>query len=312
MNVKTRTSRRDPYGPLVGLLLPSSIAAIRFTRSALCLAIPIVLLGLGPQRQARASDARTEVLPPNYIYTFDRAVWDCRPTGPWGEEYCTFLRSSVLSIFDISEPDDPRRVGITVTGGDAHSITNLGFEATDLAVSGNYLYLAGAIVGCLPACNHISMGLQVIDVSDPSQPRIISNWPTLSGPLYAEFPSYTWADTAVSLVGDFGFLRGSEFLRGADGRYRFNEAFHVIDLTDPANPRTLSSRFHPSIKARPLSNAMLLTVAGPPRLTARVQRSTDLRTWTDWLPLTFSQMPLEIADIGYPQTGSCFYRLAMP
>jgi hypothetical protein len=54
-----------------------------------------------------------------------------------------------------------------------------------------------------------------------------------------------------------------------------------------------------------------MRVAGPPGVPSRLQRSADLRTWTDWLPVNFAESPIEILDTAANATAG-FYRLAVP
>jgi predicted alpha/beta superfamily hydrolase len=59
-------------------------------------------------------------------------------------------------------------------------------------------------------------------------------------------------------------------------------------------------------------NGMRLRIAGPAGLLGRLQRSTDLREWSDWQSISFGNEPAEISD---PQTATPtqqFYRVIVP
>jgi predicted alpha/beta superfamily hydrolase len=59
-------------------------------------------------------------------------------------------------------------------------------------------------------------------------------------------------------------------------------------------------------------NGMRLRIAGPAGLPGRLQRSTDLREWSDWQSISFGSEPVEISD---PQTATPtqqFYRVIVP
>jgi len=67
-----------------------------------------------------------------------------------------------LQIIDISDPVSPRRIGGYATGG----------QATDVSVSGNYVFLAEHPIG--NETNYVRGGLDVVDVHDPANPRRVS------------------------------------------------------------------------------------------------------------------------------------------
>ena len=59
-------------------------------------------------------------------------------------------------------------------------------------------------------------------------------------------------------------------------------------------------------------NGIRLRIVGPAGVSARIQRSTDLREWSDWQPLTFGGEPLDLSE---PETSSItanFYRVVTP
>jgi len=111
-----------------------------------------------------------------------------------------------LQVIDISNPALPQRAGTydTTSGGSSTEGHHdpWGGLARDVAVSGHRAYVAD---GC--------HGLQVIDMSNPANPKRIGGCDTRG---QAE---------AVALSGDYGYV--------ADG----DEGLQVIDISNPANPR---------------------------------------------------------------------------
>jgi hypothetical protein len=118
-------------------------------------------------------------------------------------------------------------------------------------------------------------GLQVIDVSDPASPRRVGG-----------NSAYFAVDVAV--YGDNVFVAG-----GADGLVIFETFRPPLRLAVPR----LS-----------LEGPLTISVAGPAGSTARLQRSTNLREWEDWVVLPLGEQPTEIGD---PEAGIApqrFYR----
>lgn len=116
------------------------------------------------------------------------------------EGYAYLLHNTGVEIVDVSKPARPRRVGYV-------GYANLTFESRDLAVAGNYAFVATQLGG-----------LRIIDVSDPARPREVSVYET-SGPVYA-----------VS-VGTLDELPGRLYAYITAGG-----ALRVIDVTDPSTP----------------------------------------------------------------------------
>jgi hypothetical protein len=68
--------------------------------------------------------------------------------------------------------------------------------------------------------------------------------------------------------------------------------------------------FHLTIQNEP--DSFKLSIIGPPGWSGRVQRSSDLGTWTDWFPLTFEELPFQTNDLSPASAQQQFYRLVMP
>lgn len=60
------------------------------------------------------------------------------------------------------------------------------------------------------------------------------------------------------------------------------------------------------------ADSMSLQVTGPAAWSGRVQRSTDLETWTDWFSLIFEAAPFETNDVSAATAPQQFYRVVMP
>jgi len=59
-------------------------------------------------------------------------------------------------------------------------------------------------------------------------------------------------------------------------------------------------------------NGMRLKIAGPAGLAGRLQRSTDLREWSDWQSISFGSEPVEISAPQTATTTQQFYRVTTP
>ena len=109
-----------------------------------------------------------------------------------------------LSVWDISQPDNPQRLGI---------IGNIGV-ARAVHVSGNYAFVAaGQWLG------GIQGGLRVIDVSDPANMRVVGFYPEGDNPTA---PLIRVDNYLYMPIMDWGFSL-------------------VFDISDPANPRIVGS-----------------------------------------------------------------------
>jgi hypothetical protein len=65
--------------------------------------------------------------------------------------------------------------------------------------------------------------------------------------------------------------------------------------------------------ARQKSGDIALRIAGPPAVPGRIQRAVSPSgDWTNWLPVTFSESPLDFSDTDTASAPARFYRLAVP
>ncbi|MGK0190413.1 MAG: hypothetical protein ACI9R3_006240 [Verrucomicrobiales bacterium] len=53
-------------------------------------------------------------------------------------------------------------------------------------------------------------------------------------------------------------------------------------------------------------------IHGPVGTTGQIQRSPDLRTWTNWMPFTMGNLPLEISAPTDTASASRFFRAVTP
>ena len=105
-----------------------------------------------------------------------------------------------IKIIDISVPSNPVLVGEYYdTGGPYDPV----FYPTDLALQGNYLYVANEVGS-----------LRVFDVSDPTNPVVVSDTPT-----FAE---------DIEVEGNYAYLT------------HFNGDIKIFDVSDPFNPEEIS------------------------------------------------------------------------
>jgi hypothetical protein len=183
------------------------------------------------------------------------------------------------------------------TQPDALGGTHTGGFALGATVSGAILYLADG-----------DLGLRVFDLSDPAEPKELSH------------------------LGDLGYAHSVT----ADGDIAYVSAgtVHVIDVSDPRNPRRLGGNSATAASAVALQGEFLfassrwnglavldryrplvelhaaapdgagrfkLTVSGPQGAAITIQRSTDLTGWEDWLTVTAGAAPSEVED---PDTSS--------
>ncbi|HRH23660.1 MAG TPA: hypothetical protein PK295_03445, partial [Candidatus Magasanikbacteria bacterium] len=113
-------------------------------------------------------------------------------------KYAYVLADSTLFVIDISNPQYPAVVG-SITDN-----VNI-FEASSLVISGDYVYIPGSFTSVL----------NVIDVSDPARPTIVSQ----SLPIGAE---------SIAVSGKYAYLVS-------------NANLSTVDISNPKNPVLLSN-----------------------------------------------------------------------
>jgi len=145
-----------------------------------------------------------------------------------------------LQIIDISNPANPRKVGVNKTGGATWSV----------AVSGQYAYVADNYTG-----------LNVIDVSNPAEPRQVGAWTNSGCRMVRVFGNYAYVKAANPQDGAFKIINitnpanlttvnwTNAFYNPTDvaisGNYAYLSDLYqglvVFDVTDPTNPKPLGA-----------------------------------------------------------------------
>ncbi len=137
--------------------------------------------------------------------------------------YVTSKDDDGLEILDVSDPTSPTHVGSLVD--DKTTYTNPRndmSEMANLAVVGDYAYV-GQYYG----------GLEIIDVSDPTNPIRISS-------VLSDVSDLSFTPWDVKIVGDYAYVAS------------MNSGLSIIDISDPANPFHVSSVLYEDIDFRGL------------------------------------------------------------
>jgi hypothetical protein len=124
-----------------------------------------------------------------------------------------------VHIYDTTDPASPTLLGSVAV---FQQQTGVALAQEDPDTNGEILLVDGSPTPVGPA------QLQVVDVSDPRSPRILSSLPVTD---------HTW--TCVTGVDATGAENGCAYAYGRTG--------HVVDLTDPANPRLLPETWRAAV-----------------------------------------------------------------
>jgi hypothetical protein len=119
----------------------------------------------------RILDATQAVVSSRYAYAITPALWECEP---FNSNECWLHMSSGFYVVDVMDPDNPRVAGIFQDVGATYAgEPDVGFDATDLVLTGNYVLVLGSDLDFNwgPAWP-VSVSLHVFDVSVPSEPRV--------------------------------------------------------------------------------------------------------------------------------------------
>lgn len=210
-----------------------------------------------------------------------------------------------LEVIDVSNPGNPKRVVGYDTRGYAEAV----------AVSGSYAYVVGD--RRWTGSNYVGF-FEVVDVSNPANPQRAGGYTGL-------------AAGGVAVSGNYAYV--------ADG------GLQVIDVSDPTQPRRVggNSAFYASdvivagnnvfvaaggqglmildlfrapLWLEPVSQqqpgAFRFLLHGEAGLSARVQRSSNLRDWEDWPSVTLGTIPAELTDTNAGVIPHRFYRAVSP
>lgn len=126
-----------------------------------------------------------------------------------------------LEIVAITDPADPRRI----------SGIGLDFPVTAIAVAGNYTYVAGS--GWDDQARRNRRRLEVIDLSDPLNPRKAGTYETTLSP---GAPDYE-RTAGLAVSGPYAYMTSSGYGENSAAAGRLE----VIDVRDPASPRKVGS-----------------------------------------------------------------------
>jgi hypothetical protein len=158
-----------------------------------------------PRRVGECSingQARRLVMRDNYAYVAAAPIWDGQSNQGGG-----------LQVVDISNPANPQLVG-------EYPYFNppcawCGGSAYDVAVSGNYAYLAEAWDETSPGGGEASGALAVIDISDPTSP-----WPVTS------YDTSSYGARSVTIAGSMAYV----------GNYNSFDGLQILDISNPTHP----------------------------------------------------------------------------
>jgi len=125
------------------------------------------------------------------------------------------LAGRALTVVDIRDPSDPWDVGGFDDGG----------QFNDIAISGHYAFVTRSAYAEVPGASPAG-GLRVLDISDPAQPRLVAAYETAND---------AWG---LAISGDRAYMLESRW----DSEHgRAGGALHVLDISDPTNPRLLGT-----------------------------------------------------------------------
>ncbi|MGH8246727.1 MAG: LVIVD repeat-containing protein, partial [Gammaproteobacteria bacterium] len=208
--------------------------------------------------------------------------------------------SAGLEIIDISNPARPQRVGSYRTPS--------GSDALDVAVSGNYAYVAARFDGLL-----------IVDISNPANPVRIGAYDTGIAQRVAVFGNY------VYVADYFGGLQVIDIRNPANPqRVGGNTAFDPINVTVSGGRLFAAAHeglFMLDLFTRPLrfgspigyaDNRFHFSLEGEPGQSVRVQRSDNLRDWQPWLSVTLGDVSLPLTDTNAPGRPHRWYRAVSP
>ncbi len=154
----------------------------------------------------RYAGAFTDIDYPGKVYGL--SIWEDQlylATGPgW------------IYVLNISNPERPKKL-YRISYADS---------ANDVAVSGNYMYVADS-----------NNGMLIFDLSDRMNPKLISTFYVVKTNVSVSCQNYVyspgaqcwsttgWGGTSVAVSGNYAYLNGAN-----------REGFYIIDVSNPANP----------------------------------------------------------------------------
>ena len=249
----------------------------------------------------------------DYVYAADTypVPIPCPSPRPCGENYRI---TSSIWVIDVSNPTNPQAVA-QVSADDIAVATPTPFAehySFSIRVIENYICWVG------------SWGVQVFDITDPSQPLRVDA-ATIAGYAVAaqkagNLPFTIQGNYAYIAHPEFGIevfdIGNSEFLKvGGNSSFDRPAGIYVTDdrvFAVTEGRRLISLNRYRAARFEEIrieqSGAITLRLVGPPGVVGRVQRSSDLANWTDWRSVTFSENPFEISD--FAGASPHFYRVS--
>ncbi len=121
-----------------------------------------------------------------------------------------------IYVLNISDPEKPKKM---------YQISYID-SANDVAVSGNYMYVADS-----------NNGMLIFDLTDRMNPKLVSTFYVVKSNVSVSCSNYTyspgtqcwfttgWGGTSVAVSGNYAYLNGANRM-----------GFYIIDVSDPANP----------------------------------------------------------------------------
>lgn len=238
----------------------------------------------------------------NYAFAAETEI-QCLDLPDENEFPCKIETTGGLDVLDISNPKDVRFVGRYDAQG----------HIKGMAIAGDLLFLG---VSSRANSTNAIAGLHVIDISAKARPRLIGIWN-----LFQDIGE-------ILVVGDYAYVQADTFFT------------HVIDVRNPKSPRRVGGSqlaggqmvlancfvhvvtsgyvtlLHEYCQPRfeslsQVNGTTVIRFRGPPRVPAMVQRSDDLKVWSNWSAVRFIDGPMVLPD-EVSTTGGAFYRLILP
>ena len=163
------------------------------------------------------------------------------------KHYAAVASDEGLQIVDVTDPDDIAASGdLTISDGifnKLHSVALYSVGSSHYAVVGSLDDNGGVLAG-----DDVIRGIQIINVTDPANPSVVSRLSPAVGLVLDRT-----GDVAIHRVGDRVFavvpataptVNGARQTGLSDERKRQTDGFSVIDVTDPASPEPLVSASH--------------------------------------------------------------------
>ena len=161
------------------------------------------------------------------------------------KHYAVVASEEGLQIVDVTDPDNIAASGdLTISDGifnKLHSVALYSVGSSHYAIVGSLDGNNGVLAG-----DDVIRGIQIIDVTDPASPSIVSRLSPAAGLVLDRT-----GDVAVHRVGDRVFavvpatapVDSMGFRRTglSDERIRQTDGFSIVDVTDPASPKPLVS-----------------------------------------------------------------------